>query len=201
MPHPFLRFHPGDGTVDPQDAFPETNVTDTSFDLVRNATFIVFHQEQGLRILGPTPELEKIFELPPGTVREAPVYIPSINSIIFSTFAEEAVPQQIIDLKNDPPTIADYVPDPPVYGINGGRFHNGSVYWAVAGGFPFRSPNGSTILQTPGVIALDPQTKKTTTVVNNYYGAQFNGPDDIVVASDGDIFFTDPCQQTLCCLL
>ncbi|KAM3417220.1 hypothetical protein BST61_g5479 [Cercospora zeina] len=160
--------------------------------VVENATFIIFNQQLGLPILGEQPVLEYMFDLPPGTVREAPVYVPSIHSIIFSTFDEGVVPQSIIDLTQEPPTINDYVPDPPVYGINGGRYSNGSIHWAAAGGFPFQSPNGTTIQQAPGIIRVDPVTGKSETLLNNYYGARFNSPDDVVVASNGDVFSTDP---------
>jgi hypothetical protein len=195
MPQPFLRIHAGALGVSPEDTFTQTEVdADSSFDLVSNATFIVFNPTLALPVLGAAPELSLMFELPPNTVREAPVYVPCLNSIIFSTFKRDVLPQSIIDLNVEPPVLRDYTPNPPVYGINGGRYHNGSVYWAATGGFPFRAENGSLLYQSPGIVRLNPITNETTVLVNNYYGAQFNSPDDVVVASNGDIYFTDPCE-------
>ncbi|KAF2839933.1 lactonohydrolase [Patellaria atrata CBS 101060] len=193
MPYPFFRFHPSDGSLSPEDSFPRTNTTDPTFALVRNATFLVFDHARAADILGPDPILEHLFDLPPGFVHEAPVYVPSINSVIFSALAQDVVPQLIINLDGPRPTIANYTPEPPVYGVNGGRYHDGKIYWAVSAGVPFPHPeDGSTVLQTPGIVELDPTTNATRTLLNNYYGAQFNSPDDVVVASNGDIFFTDP---------
>jgi sugar lactone lactonase YvrE len=48
--------------------------------------------------------------------------------------------------------------------------------------------------QRPSIIALDPNTNKTTTLLNNYYGWYFNNIDDMDVDSRGDIWFTDPSK-------
>jgi gluconolactonase len=42
------------------------------------------------------------------------------------------------------------------------------------------------------ISALDPSTGETETVVDNCRGLAFNSPNDIVVAADGAIWFTDP---------
>lgn len=192
MPQPFLRFHPRDGSISPLDTFPDTEVRDPSFELVENATFIVFNHGLATEVLGEEPELETLFDLKPGTVRDAATYVPCIDSILFSSFEQETVAQHIIDLSKESLTIEDYVPDPPVFAVNGGTYFNQTVFWAVGGGRPFKSPiSGDPIPQAPGIVALDPFTNKTTEIVNNYYGARFNGLDDLCVASNGDIFFTD----------
>ena len=43
-----------------------------------------------------------------------------------------------------------------------------------------------------GLIALDPKTKKVKTIVKNYKGKKFNGPNDLVIDSKGIVYFTDP---------
>ncbi|OCL06958.1 putative gluconolactonase precursor, partial [Glonium stellatum] len=193
MPYPFSRFNPKDGSISSLDRFSETNVSDASFELVRNATFIVFDQNRGLQILGQFPSLELMFTVPADLVHEAPVYVPPpMNAIILSALHAGVIPQLIINLNASVPTIANFTSDPPVYAVNGGRYFNGTVFWAVGGGFPFQASNGSIILQTPGIFALDPMTRKVTTLLNNYYGAQFNSPDDLAVDANGDIYFTDP---------
>ncbi|KAK7193557.1 hypothetical protein PSPO01_00230 [Paraphaeosphaeria sporulosa] len=43
---------------------------------------------------------------------------------------------------------------------------------------------------------LDPITRKTQTILNNYFGQRFNNPDDTVSDSTGNIFFTDPLHES-----
>lgn len=174
-----------------------TNSTDLSSPAVQNASFVVF-DGRGRKILGPDPSLEQIFSTTPGVIQEAPVYVPELNAIIFSTFTPEVFPQSIIYLNGTEPRLDTFYADPPVWGVNGGRYRNGKVYWAVAGSGVARSPN-RTVNQAPGIYELDPITMKSSVLVNNYFGVPFNSPDDLVVDDDGDIFFTDPCK--LSCLL
>lgn len=42
------------------------------------------------------------------------------------------------------------------------------------------------------IAALDPQTGETETVVDNWRGLPLNSPNDVVVADDGALWFTDP---------
>ena len=43
-----------------------------------------------------------------------------------------------------------------------------------------------------GIIRLDPRTKKVETIVADYHGQKFNGPNDLVLDSKGWAYFTDP---------
>lgn len=90
-------------------------------------------------------------------------------------------------MNQSPPTLSDYNPDPPVYGVNGGRFFNGLVYWAISGSKPFANDQ----LQQPGIVTLDPATNQVTTILNNYFGTYFNSPNDVILDRRGDVFFTD----------
>jgi gluconolactonase len=59
----------------------------------------------------------------------------------------------------------------------------------------FRDQDGSVLLADSGtrVLArLDPATKHKTTLAARFNGRRFNSPNDVVVRSDGVIFFTDP---------
>ncbi len=42
-----------------------------------------------------------------------------------------------------------------------------------------------------GIVALEPKTKKLETIVDNYQGKKFNGPNDLCLDSKGNIYFTD----------
>ncbi|KAL1607842.1 hypothetical protein SLS60_002780 [Paraconiothyrium brasiliense] len=144
---------------------------------------------QGVKILGQSPTLETMFVVE-NVVHEAPIYVPELNAIIASPLDPNTLSQIIIHLDPTPPKISDFTPDPPIYAVNGGRYFKGTVYWAVAGGSV--TLNSTRIEQAPGIYTLDPITRKTKAILNNYFGQRFNSPDDLVIDSSGDIFFTDP---------
>ncbi|KAK4629504.1 Lactonohydrolase oryL [Fulvia fulva] len=189
LPYHFFRASGSDGEEGP--AFSETSVpNDTSFGLIADADFIVFDQKRGLEVLGANPTYEYVFEVSEA-VHEAPVYVPALNKLFLSQLAPPAgyLPQLVVDLNQDSPTLSEYLSDPPVYAPNGGTFYNGLIYWAASGGN--RSIGGTE--QRIGVRTLDPLTNKTTTLLNNYYGYYFNCVDDLFVdPRDGSIWFTDP---------
>jgi hypothetical protein len=127
LPYHFFR----NRTVSEPLTFGSTSVpNDTSFGLVDGADFLVFDQARALELLGDSPTYEFIFEVSPA-VHEAPVYVPSLNKLFMSQLAPPAgyLPQLVVDLNQDPPTLSEYLSDPPVYAPNGGTFHNGLIYW------------------------------------------------------------------------
>lgn len=193
LPLPFERAFIANGQVPANDTFVKTKVpSDTSFGLVANSSFVLFDQTRGLEILGPEPKVERIFDTRNDSIHEAPVYIPGLNVIIFSQPHQGVYTQKLMNLNNTPPTIEDYTSNPPVYAVNGGKYHNGKVYWASEASFSFPSPiDGSLVHQAPGIYMLDPSTNKTTTLLNNYYGSLLNSPNDLWIDANGDIFFTD----------
>ena len=190
IPYPFERpVYRGasSGKAPAVDAFQNTNVTnDESFELVRAASFIVFNKKRGLKILGRKPTYQVIFNVS-YYVHEAPVYVPEQNILIFSEFSAAFVPPLVIDLNKSPPTLSNLTTDPPVYGINGGKYYKGRVYWAVSG----IKRRADLPIQESGIVVLDPTTNKVTTLLNNYFGTPFNSPNDLIPTRGGDIFFTD----------
>lgn len=175
------------------DTFIKTKVpSDPSFQLLANASFVVFDQARGLDILGSSPKVERIFDTRNDSIHEAPVYVPGLNVIIFSQPNQNIYYQKLINLNNTPPTIENYTTNPPVYAVNGGKLHNGKIYWASEAGFSFPSPSdGSLVQQAPGIYEIDPYTNTSTVLLNNHYGSLFNSPNDLWIDEDGDIFFTD----------
>ena len=187
MPYHFFRAV-SNGTSQP--TFGSTSVpSDTSFAQVSNADFLVFDRERGLELLGPNPSYEYVFHVN-GAVHEAPVYAPAQNKLFLSQLAPPTgyLPQLVVDLNQNPPTLSEFLSDPPVYAPNGGTFHNGLIYWGASGGIT--NINGTE--QRTGIRTLDPATNKTTTLLNNYFGGYFNTVDDLFVHSNGDVWFTDP---------
>ncbi|THX57584.1 calcium-dependent phosphotriesterase [Aureobasidium pullulans] len=192
MPPSFERQSSTGGVFSPNDTFVETQVpSDPSFGLAKNATFVVFDQ-RGSQILGPSPKLESVFASRNVSIHEGPVYVPSLDAIIFSLPHQGIYQQQIIHLNGSTPRLENYTTTPPVYAVNGGKLFNGKIYWAVEAGFSFPSPqNGSLVAQRPGIYELDPSTGEVTTLLNNYFGQAFNSPNDLWVDDQGDIWFTD----------
>jgi gluconolactonase len=193
LPYPFIRATASNGSDPENDTFVDTSVpSDNSFAKVADATFVVFDRERGLDILGPAPKLERIFDTRNDSIHEAPVYVPGLNAIIFSQPHQSVYQQKIINLNGTEPTISNYTTTPPVYAVNGGKYYKGKIYWASEASFSFPSPaDGSTVNQTPGIYELDPFTGEVRTLLNNYYGQQLSSPNDLIIDSRGDIFFTD----------
>ena len=180
MPLPFFR-QPSNGSTD--DTYGSTTVpNDPSFATVENAPFLVFDRQRALEILNGASTNEFIFQVP-FTSHEAPVYVAEQNKLYLSEFAPNITNQLVIDLGKQPFTLEEFTSDPPVLGVNGGTFHNGSIYWAAGGG---------SSAQHPGIYRLDLKTNKSETLLNNYFGYYLNSPDDLFVDKYGDIWFTDP---------
>ncbi|KAI4112939.1 MAG: hypothetical protein LQ345_005994 [Seirophora villosa] len=188
IPYHFFR-NISNGTSAP--TFGSTSVpNDTSFALVDKADFLVFDRDRGLEILGTNPTYDFVFKVSEA-VHEAPVYVPSQNKLYLSQLAPPPgyLPQLVVDLNQNPPTLSEFLSDPPVYAPNGGTFSNGLIYWGASGGN--RSIGG--LEQRPGLRTLDPSTNKTATILNNYFGYYFSTVDDLFVhPRTGDIWFTDP---------
>jgi hypothetical protein len=169
------------------------NTTDgnaTSFHPAVNADFLVFDEKRGLEYLGSNPSYQFVFPVSKA-VHEAPVYAPVQNKLFLSQLAPPAgyLPQLVIDLNHNPPTLSEFISNPPVYAPNGGTFRDGLIIWGASGG---NDSIGGTE-QRVSVRTLDPATNKTNVLLNNYFGAYFNTIDDITVhPKTRDIFFTDP---------
>ncbi|KMK61210.1 lactonohydrolase [Aspergillus fumigatus Z5] len=162
----------------------------TSLPNIKSADFVVYDKERGLKILGTQPTYKYMFAVS-DAVHEAPVYVAAQNKLYLSQLAPPAgyLPQLVVDLNQDPPTLSEFLSDPPVYAPNGGTFYNGRVIWGASGGN--RSIGGTE--QRPGLRTLDPETNKSVILLNNYYGYYFNTVDDLAVhGKTGDIWFTDP---------
>lgn len=66
---------------------------------------------------------------------------------------------------------------------NGGTNYRDGVVFCAQGSL--REPSGLVYMEAK-------RPHKTTTLLNNYHSRTFNSPNDVVVHSDGSIWFTDP---------
>lgn len=147
---PFYRGAPN-GTL--ASNFGDTDVPeDESWKMVAGADFVIFDEERGREVLGDSPSVEFRFPTNPYAIHESPIFVPGLNKIFFSELSQ-SLPQFVIDLNQDPPTLSEFLADTPIYAPNGGFFHNGKIYYSTAG-------SNMTVAggpgQRPGIVTLDP---------------------------------------------
>jgi len=111
---------------------------------------------------------------------EGPVWVQASNVLLFSdvTFTTPINPSQILKL-TPPSTEATFLQDS---GTNGMAIDGSGTVFACSH-------------KVQGIVKLDVAAATLSTVVDNYNGKTFNSPNDIVVRSDGTLYFTDPDFQ------
>lgn len=166
-----------------------TNVPPNSFfELIASANFLVFDETLAYDILGPNPSLSLEFRRT-SALHEAPVFVPGLNKLLVSQIGAGLEPMLIIELDQSPPYLAQLMFDPPLTAPLGGYYHNGLIWYSTAGG---RLLDGSKY--GPGIYTVDPSTWRATARLINCSGYCFNGCDDLVLDSKGDVWFTDKCK-------
>lgn len=175
--------------------FRDTSVpSDPSFQLVSNASFVIFQRDLGLNLLGANPTYDFVFKVT-DAVHEAPVYVSSQGKLYLSRLAPPPgyLPQLVIDLNANPPSLSEYLPTPPIYAPNGGTSYDSGtkILFAASGGN--NSIGDPPTEQRVSLRVLDPATNESTVLLNNYFGLYFNTIDDVAIHPvTGQIFFTDP---------
>jgi gluconolactonase len=113
-------------------------------------------------------------------IYEGPVWLAVSSRLLFSdiTFTTPISPSQMLEL-TPPSTVATYIADS---GTNGMAVDGSGVVHACSH-------------KVQGIVQLDPAGATLTTLVDTYDGKHFNSPNDIVIRSDGTIYFTDPDYQ------
>ncbi|KAF6823580.1 evolved d-pantonohydrolase [Colletotrichum musicola] len=181
-----------DHNPSPINGYTSTSIpSDSSWELVQKAGFVVFDEELAMPILGDNPRIFPRFIPTIPVVHEAPIYHPSTNKLFVTQDGPPGnLTNLVLDLNFDPPTVTAFVTDPIIYQPTGGILHNDKIYWAVHGS----TGNGTLengLAQQAGIARVDPVTLKAEWLANTFYGNRFNGPNDLHVACNGDIYFTD----------
>ncbi|XSG83287.1 MAG: SMP-30/gluconolactonase/LRE family protein [Methyloligella sp. ZOD6] len=158
-------------------------MTDSSYSDIPPA--IAFNDEFH-RVTGPDFRREVLIET---NAHEGPVYIRSEHALYFTTVPEKGPKNIAIKrLKLEGETFP---------------FRPGKL---ITVQFPSNMANGMTLdrqgrlviceqgfHETPARISrMDRETGKIETVVDEWRGLRFNSPNDVVVRSDGTVWFTDP---------
>ncbi|CEN62025.1 hypothetical protein ASPCAL08667 [Aspergillus calidoustus] len=153
---------------------------------LENATFITY-QPAFKDIIGENPKLELILQNKTYPfAHEAPVYIPETGDVfIVGNYQTKTGGQPIqiskIRSKNDVYVREQIFPDIPM--ANGAVNYEDGVLFASQG----------TIERPSALIYMDPEPPYSTEVVlDSFNGRRFNGLNDVVIHSDGSIWFTDP---------
>lgn len=153
---------------------------------VPNCPFIIYSDEF-LEVLGQNPRLEQLVKT---DAHEGPVYVKAHNALYFTTVPEnvnvpapgyKAVAISRLDLNKEIPTVTVVRQDSNM--ANGMTLdREGRLVICEQGTF-----------SSPAAIGrLDLQTNRLESVVEQWFGLPFNSPNDVVVKSDGTIWFTDP---------
>ncbi|PYH75328.1 calcium-dependent phosphotriesterase [Aspergillus uvarum CBS 121591] len=151
------------------------------------------HDRRFDAILGSSPQLELLASNPEYPfAHEAGIYLPTTNQL-FITSSRYTGPDgqpkiQItrINLSEDnTPVTYDEIPTDIPFGNGGINYSNGDKGILICGQGSLTVPSGLYHMSTAA-----PYT--TTLLKGDFYGRPFNSVNDVVVHSDGSVWFTDP---------
>jgi gluconolactonase len=150
------------------------------------------HHESFNNILGPSPTLEVVLEKKEYPfAHEAGVFIASENSLFITSnqYPDPCSPSakkiQIskVILSNDGTARCEEIFPENVPMANGGVNYKTGVLFCAQGNH--KTPSGLTFMETT-------PPYRSSFLLASFYGRPFNSVNDIVVHSDGSVWFTDP---------
>ncbi len=149
----------------------------------------IIYSDEFLEVLGPDPRLEKVVDT---GAHEGPVYVKAQNTLYFTTVPRnvntpspgyKSVAISKLDLNAKDPAKAVTVVRQDSNMANGMTLdREGRLIVCEQGTFSSPAAIGRLDLKTHGM----------ESVVEQWFGLPFNSPNDVVVKSDGTIWFTDP---------
>jgi uncharacterized protein GlcG (DUF336 family) len=149
------------------------------------ASPFVVHDPEFLRALGDAPRLDRVVDI---DAHEGPVYIAHADALYFTSLPRPDWQVAIRRIALDGyrfPLAVDRVETL----VKNTRVANGMTL--DAGGQLLVCEQGS-MAEGAAISRVDPRTGTMLVVVDNWGGQPLNSPNDIVVRSDGSIWFTDP---------
>jgi gluconolactonase len=111
---------------------------------------------------------------------EGPVYVPAEHALYFTTLPQAGGERPVVDIKR----VALATGEVSLIRHDAGAANGMAL-----------APDGRLVVceQDPAAITLvDPATGRAETLVDSWRGLRLNSPNDVVVKSDGTIWFTDP---------
>ena len=115
---------------------------------------------------------------------EGPVWVPSLQAVLFSD-----VPENTIYKWTERGAVEVFLMPSGYDGPPNAGFREPGSNGLILG------PDGSLLMGDHGnraIAALNLETKEKTLLATEFEGNRFSSPNDLVLASDGAIFFTDP---------
>jgi gluconolactonase len=161
-------------------------ITSCTITVKDNDSIIVF-DDSILNIIDTTAKIEYIVDSL--NVAEGPLWDENSSSLLFTQ-----VPKNKIYIWNEKEGYKDYI-SPSGFTNYAPVIQN--IGLSGANGLTFDN-DGNLIIAQHGdrrlsIIENSPTTNPNfETIIDNYDGRRFNSPNDVVVSSNGDIFFTDP---------
>lgn len=139
-------------------------------------------------VVGSNPKLELLLEDDQAVFHEAGIFIDSTNELYFTSnrlsdrFFQKRIEIAKVALDSGP-LRREVIPADIPMSNEGVDYKNGSVLFCGQGNF----------FQPSGIyeMSLSPPYKSKL-LIRDFYGRPFNSPNDVAVASDGSIWFTDP---------
>lgn len=160
------------------------------------ASAFAIHDEAAHALFGSTPTLELLHENTTYPfAHEAGVYIDADQTLFITSnqFPDPTTGAKKIQIskvtldRNGTKTTARVEEiHPDVLMGNGGVNYQGGILFCAQGGLDNATQPGALVYMD----ARPPYASRT--VVSSYHGRSFNSPNDVVVQSDGSIWFTDP---------
>lgn len=151
------------------------------------------HDDAVMELFGPSPELTLLFENHKYPfAHEAGVYIERSNTLIITSnqYSDSATGDRKIQItkvhlpSEDKSTVRceEIHPGGAPMGNGGVNYQNGVLLCAQG-----------TTTDSGGIIYMEAEPPYSTrSVISSYHGRPFNSVNDVVVHSDGSIWFTDP---------
>jgi len=154
---------------------------------IKNNDSIVVYDDSILNIIDTQAEIQYLVDSL--SIAEGPLWDENSSSLLFTQVPKNKIykwnEQDGFDVYISPSGFTNYAPVIPNIDLSG------------ANGLTFDN-DGDLIIAQHGDRRLSkiknaPTTNPIfTTIVDNFEGDRFNSPNDVVVSSNGDIFFTDP---------
>lgn len=158
--------------------------------------FLIYH-DSFLPLLGPNPTLQLLIDDPRAPYfHEAGVFHPPTNTLFLtSNELEDSSPDAVttrqktivitkVELFSPTDFTRDKVrcPERNYMACGGTNYRDGLILCAQGS---LREPSGLIYMEAK-------RPHKTITLLNNYHSRPFNSPHDVIVHSDGSIWFSDP---------
>ncbi|KAK2855647.1 hypothetical protein FQN49_004981 [Arthroderma sp. PD_2] len=171
----------------------------------KTPSFCVYDERFVKDVIGPAPKIQLVEERREKGehfAHEAGVYIRATNSVYFTSNFQTCDPIDLYGINCDTHKI-EKLEYPEVVQANGACNYPGriaSTYASARYGGEARSQPDRILYcsqgdhSTPsGLVLVDPVTKESETLINNFHGREFSSVNDVVIHhGTGDIWFTDP---------